>query len=248
MPWISISILQGSVTTWCCIHPTNHIHICSSHSRLILIPYYHRVQFGYKLHHEWEEYTSGLLPKQRSQRITVRCVRAYRNLQTDQEPIAILTESIQTSDVPVRVRYCFTSEVLVLKCDCKEQLDYAIAYIQQNFALSFICTKKGEESVWRTRLRTIATRKRYRHRRCKPWTTLTRWCSRISCAAKILDDIGIQSISHWPTTHEKLNAFQNLASTFVGVFPLIPASPSSSLYLETKRKRMGHLLSSHRTK
>ena len=179
-------------------------------------------------------------------------VRAYRNLQTGHEPIAILTESIQTSDVPVRVHdACFTSEVLgSVKCDCKEQLDYAIAYIQQNSGIVIYMHQEGRGiglankiaayQLQENGIDTVdANRKLHLPDDAREYHD----------AAKILDDIGIQSIQLLTNNPRKIERLSELGINIRRRIPIeIPASPSSSLYLETKRKRMGHLLSSHRTK
>jgi len=60
-------------------------------------------------------------------------VRAYRDTKTGQEPIALLVGEVKgLESCPVRVHdQCMTSEVLgSLKCDCKGQLDQALASIQ----------------------------------------------------------------------------------------------------------------------
>ena len=61
-------------------------------------------------------------------------VRAYRDLQSGTEPVAIVSGKVYGMDeVPVRVHdECFTSEVLgSLKCDCREQLHFAMDHIRR---------------------------------------------------------------------------------------------------------------------
>ena len=61
-------------------------------------------------------------------------VRAYRDDVNMSEPLAIIEGEMNgCSDVLVRVHdQCFTSEVLgSLKCDCRQQLDWALQYIKE---------------------------------------------------------------------------------------------------------------------
>ena len=61
-------------------------------------------------------------------------VRAYRDMVTGAEPLAMMVGDVEGRDeVVVRVHdQCVTSEVFgSLRCDCKEQLDYALKDIQE---------------------------------------------------------------------------------------------------------------------
>lgn len=179
-------------------------------------------------------------------------VRAYRNLQTGHEPIAIVSESLQTTNVPVRVHdACFTSEVLgSVKCDCKEQLDYAIAYIQQHSGIviylhqegrgiglankiaAYHLQENGVDTVDANRALHLPDDAREYHD-----------------AAKILENLGVQSIRMLTNNPRKIERLSELGIHVLQRIPIeVPASPTSSLYLETKRKRMGHLLTPNGTK
>jgi GTP cyclohydrolase II len=62
------------------------------------------------------------------------------------EPVAIVFGDIEgRADVPVRVHdACFTSEVLgSLKCDCKQQLQLAMEYIQENDGMVIYLQQEG---------------------------------------------------------------------------------------------------------
>jgi len=80
-------------------------------------------------------------------------VRAYRNEKTGAEPLAIINGSIEgKQDVVVRVHdQCLTSEIFgSLKCDCKQQLDFALSYIKGgNQDHVKAVTKEGEKSAKR---------------------------------------------------------------------------------------------------
>ena len=178
-------------------------------------------------------------------------VRAYRNLQTGHEPIAIVSKSVETIDVPVRVHdACFTSEVLgSVKCDCKEQLDYAIAYIQQHPGIVIYMHQEGRGiglankiAAYQLQEHGIDTVDANRE------LHLPDDAREYNDAAKILDDLGVQSIHLLTNNPRKIERLLELGVKVDKRIPIeIPASPSSSLYLETKRKRMGHLLTPNRT-
>ncbi|GBG32984.1 Riboflavin biosynthesis protein RibBA [Hondaea fermentalgiana] len=65
-------------------------------------------------------------------------VRAYRNPETGAEPLAIIHGNVEgQSNVVVRVHdQCLTSEIFgSLKCDCKQQLDFALNFIKGESAV-----------------------------------------------------------------------------------------------------------------
>ena len=179
-------------------------------------------------------------------------VRAYRNLETGHEPIAILTESIQTNHVPVRVHdACFTSEVLgSVKCDCKEQLDFAIAYIKKHSGIVIYMHQEGRGIGLANKIATYQLQEngldtvdanRELH--------LPDDAREYYDAAKILSDIGVESIQLLTNNPRKIERLSELGIKVHKRIPIeISASPTSSLYLETKRKRMGHLLTPQRVK
>lgn len=173
-------------------------------------------------------------------------VRAYRNESTGHEPIAILSETISSKGVPVRVHdACFTSEVLgSIKCDCKEQLDFAISYIQEhggvvvymhqegrgiglaNKIAAYHLQENGVDTVDANRMLHLPDDAREYHD-----------------AVSILADIGIESIQLLTNNPRKIERLTDLGITIDARIPIeMSASPESTGYLETKRVRMGHLL------
>ena len=173
-------------------------------------------------------------------------VRAYRNESTGHEPIAILSETISSSGVPVRVHdACFTSEVLgSIKCDCKEQLDFAISYIQEhggvvvymhqegrgiglaNKIAAYHLQENGVDTVDANRMLHLPDDAREYHD-----------------AVSILADIGIESIQLLTNNPRKIERLTDLGIIIDARIPIeMSASPESTGYLETKRVRMGHLL------
>jgi GTP cyclohydrolase II len=175
-------------------------------------------------------------------------VRAYRDLRDGSEPVAILAGDVSgMSDVPVRVHdECFTSEVLgSLKCDCREQLKFAMDTIQQgeqgvviylrqegrgiglaNKIAAYALQEEGHDTVDANRLLGLPDDQR-----------------RYDAAAAILEDLGVQSIQIMTNNPRKLELLMEQGVTITGRLPvLVAATPHSVGYLQAKAERMGHLL------
>ena len=174
-------------------------------------------------------------------------VRAYRNEQTGHEPIAIVSETIRTIGSPVRVHdACFTSEVLgSVKCDCKEQLDFAIEYTQKHSGVVIYLHQEGRgiglaNKIAAYHLQEHGVDTVDANRRLH----LPDDAREYHDAAAILQDLEIQSIQLLTNNPRKIERLSELGIIVDKRIPIeIPASPTSSVYLETKRKRMGHILS-----
>ena len=178
-------------------------------------------------------------------------VRAYRDVHDDSEPVAILFGDLAgRSEVPVRVHdECFTSEVLgSLKCDCREQLDFALEFIKRrgpgvviylrqegrgiglaNKIAAYALQEHGHDTVDANRLLGLPDDSR-----------------RYDAAAGILADLDVQSIRLMTNNPLKEERLRDLGVSITGRIPvLIDPNKHSRGYLEAKADRMGHLLSSH---
>lgn len=149
--------------------------------------------------------------------------------------------------IPVRVHSeCMTSEVFgSLKCDCKEQLEYAMAevaragrgavvYLRQegrgigltNKIRAYGLQAQGHDTVDANRLLGLPDDAR-----------------KYDIAADILSFLGVRSINLLTNNPEKVSALRALGVEVVGRLPvIIPANPYSAGYLDTKRRRMAHKL------
>ena len=177
-------------------------------------------------------------------------VRAYRDGVDDTEPVAIVFGDVADGlDVPVRVHdECFTSEVLgSLKCDCREQLDFAMDYIRRrgpgvvvylrqegrgiglaNKIAAYSLQESGHDTVDANRMLGLPDDSR-----------------RYDAAACILRDLGVQSIRLMTNNPRKVELLGALGVQITQRIPvLIKANPHSAGYLEAKRARMGHDLES----
>ncbi|POM74069.1 GTP cyclohydrolase II [Phytophthora palmivora] len=176
-------------------------------------------------------------------------VRAYRSVGSlrESEPIAMITGDVRGKrNVPVRVHdQCFTSEVFgSLKCDCREQLDYAKAYTKQhggvviympqegrgiglaNKIMAYSMQERGLDTVDANRV--LGFKDDYRSYEPVP---------------AILKDLGIQSIRLLTNNPRKIRLLSQLGITVEGRLPVvIKGGEFSQGYLTAKAKRMAHLL------
>ncbi len=149
--------------------------------------------------------------------------------------------------VPVRVHSeCITSEVFSsLKCDCKEQLDNALAtivrlaggmviYLRQegrgiglgNKIRAYALQEQGHDTVDANRMLGLPDDAR-----------------RYEIARDMLRYFGVRSIRLMTNNPEKISALENLGVEVTGRIPLVvSANVHSRAYLETKRSRMAHEL------
>ncbi|KAE9005452.1 hypothetical protein PF010_g12442 [Phytophthora fragariae] len=176
-------------------------------------------------------------------------VRAYRSIGSlrESEPVAMISGDVRGKrNVPVRVHdQCFTSEVFgSLKCDCREQLDYAKAYTKQhggvviympqegrgiglaNKIMAYSMQERGLDTVDANRV--LGFKDDYRSYEPVP---------------AILKDLGVQSIRLLTNNPRKIRLLSQLGITVEGRLPVvIKGGEFSQGYLTAKAKRMSHLL------
>ncbi|KAG6599744.1 GTP cyclohydrolase II [Phytophthora cinnamomi] len=176
-------------------------------------------------------------------------VRAYRSVGSlrESEPVAMITGDVRGQrNVPVRVHdQCFTSEVFgSLKCDCREQLDYAKAYTKQhggvviympqegrgiglaNKIMAYSMQERGLDTVDANRV--LGFKDDYRSYEPVP---------------AILKDLGVQSIRLLTNNPRKIRLLSQLGVTVEGRLPVvIKGGEFSQGYLTAKATRMSHLL------
>lgn len=165
-----------------------------------------------------------------------------------QEHVALVFGDIQGREaLPVRIHSeCMTSEVFgSLKCDCKEQLDHAMAevarrgagavlYLRQegrgiglaNKIRAYELQAQGHDTVDANRLLGLPDDAREYH-----------------AAAHMLEHFDVKSVLLMTNNPAKVDALAALGVEVVGRLPVvIPPNPYSRQYLETKRARMAHEL------
>jgi GTP cyclohydrolase II len=164
------------------------------------------------------------------------------------EHVALVFGDIQGgSDVPIRIHSeCMTSEVFgSLKCDCKEQLDAALAevarrgagavlYLRQegrgiglaNKIRAYELQSQGADTVDANRLLGLPDDAREYH-----------------AAVHMLEHFQVQSVKIMTNNPAKVDALRSLGIEVTGRLPVVVApNPFSAGYLETKRARMAHVL------
>lgn len=174
-------------------------------------------------------------------------VRAYRDTRDDSEPVAILHGEVAgLQELPVRVHdECYTSEVLgSLKCDCREQLEFALDYIQHhgpgaviylrqegrgiglgNKIAAYHLQEGGVDTVDANRMLGLPDDSR-----------------RYDAAAAILADLQVSSIRLMSNNPRKVEKLTELGVKITGRIPvLIQANKFNLNYLKAKQERMGHL-------
>ncbi|KAI9918139.1 hypothetical protein PsorP6_012757 [Peronosclerospora sorghi] len=176
-------------------------------------------------------------------------VRAYRAVGSlrESEPIALISGNVQGKNhVPVRVHdQCFTSEVFgSLKCDCREQLDYAKAYTKQHGGVVIYMPQEGRGiglankimaySVQERGLDTVDANRvlgfKDDYRSYEP-------------VVAILKDLGVQSVCLLTNNPRKIRLLSQLGITVEGRLPVvIQGGEYSQGYLTAKATRMFHLL------
>jgi GTP cyclohydrolase II len=166
----------------------------------------------------------------------------------EKEHVAMVFGDVRGAEqVPVRVHSeCLTSEVFgSLKCDCREQLEYAleavakhgqgvVLYLRQegrgigliNKVRAYGLQAEGHDTVDANRLLGLPDDTREYH-----------------AARDMLMHLGVASIALLTNNPEKVDALARLGVTVTERRPVVIApNPHSHGYLEAKRARMSHLL------
>jgi GTP cyclohydrolase II len=149
--------------------------------------------------------------------------------------------------VPVRVHSeCLTSEVFgSLKCDCRDQLDWALGEIVRRGAGAVLYLRQEGRGIG------LANKIRAYELQATGLDTVDANRSlglpddarRYDVARDMLDHLGIQSVRLMTNNPDKVSALRGLGVSVLGRIPVIvPATAFSRGYLEAKRDRMSHEL------
>jgi len=145
---------------------------------------------------------------------------------------------------------CFTSEVLgSLKCDCREQLDWAMEYLKDTKQ-----NKKGCGMIiyMPQEGRGIGLANKIKAYSMQELGFDTVDANRVlgfkddlrdySSVPLLLNDLGVSSIRLMSNNPRKSEVLKSLGVTITSRIPvLIPPNPHSDLYIHTKKARMGHM-------
>ncbi|CAM9655272.1 unnamed protein product [Chrysoparadoxa australica] len=171
----------------------------------------------------------------------------YKGVGKEHEPVVMVAGDLSGgNNINVRVHdQCQTSEVLgSLKCDCREQLDLALRYIQEhggaviylqqegrgiglaNKVAAYNLQDKGMDTVDANRELGFDDDQRS-----------------YECVRFILEDMGIRSINLMTNNPYKVAWLQSLGVTVNDRVPVvIKPNPHNEKYLQAKVERMSHLI------
>ncbi|MCB1644427.1 MAG: GTP cyclohydrolase II [Pseudomonadales bacterium] len=178
-------------------------------------------------------------------------LRVYR--QTDHvagettEPLAIVSRRLNRQS-PVNVRIhsaCLTSEVFgSCKCDCKQQLDAALAIIAAEEGVVIYLHQEGRGIGLGDKVRVYAMQEQgYDTIEANEVLGFAVDQRDYLYALAILRDLGISRINLMTNNPEKIRAFEGSGIEVCSRVQLITTpQPQARSYLDTKRDRMGHLL------
>jgi GTP cyclohydrolase II len=152
-------------------------------------------------------------------------------------------------NVPVRVHSeCLTSEVFgSLKCDCREQLERAQAEIaKRGFGVVLYLRQEGRGIGLANKVRAYALQAEGADTvAANEQLHLPVDARTYDVAAAMLRELGIESIELMTNNPDKIASLKRLGIVIERRLPvLVPATPFSAGYLETKRRLMQHELPS----
>ena len=172
-------------------------------------------------------------------------MRVYRAADGS-EPVAVISGDVDGRErLPVRVHSaCFTSENLgSLRCDCREQLDFALDYIAREGGVVIYLHQEGRGIGLAQKIRAYALQE-------DGYDTLEANCllghppdSRTyESAASILRDLGVRSVELITNNPDKIESLIGLGINITGRIPaVIQPNHFSAPYLATKFSRMRHI-------
>jgi GTP cyclohydrolase II len=153
-------------------------------------------------------------------------------------------------DVPVRVHSeCMTSEVFgSLKCDCRDQLDWALGEIVRRGAGAVLYLRQEGRGIG------LANKIRAYELQAGGLDTVDANRSlglpddarSYEAARDMLAHLGVRSVRLMTNNPDKVQKLRALGVSVTGTMPVVvPANPFSQGYLEAKRDRMAHDLPSY---
>ena len=174
-------------------------------------------------------------------------VRAYRNNKDQTEPTAIFFHSPRNqAAVPLRVHdACFTSEVLgSLKCDCKEQLEYALDYIAAHGGVVIYLQQEGRGIGLANKIAAYALQEKGLDTvEANLALALPADQRQYEIAAFIVSDLALLSISLMTNNPRKVEKLQALGVSIDARLPIeMKPHRHNQTYLRVKQRKMRHLL------
>jgi GTP cyclohydrolase II/3,4-dihydroxy 2-butanone 4-phosphate synthase/GTP cyclohydrolase II len=175
-------------------------------------------------------------------------VYVFRERGTDKEHVAAVKGDVRGREgVPVRVHSeCLTSEILgSLKCDCRDQLEHALALIGASpCGVVLYLRQEGRGIGLGNKIRAYALQARgadtYEANRALGFADDLR---RYDVAASILKQFGVGSVDLVTNNPLKISGLEQEGVRVRKRIPSVaPLNPHNADYLRTKRDRTGHLI------
>jgi GTP cyclohydrolase II len=184
-------------------------------------------------------YSESRIPTSRG---TVR-LRVYRD-SDGSEPMAVIAGDVKPERTAVRIHSaCFTSENLgSLKCDCREQLNFALEYISRECGVVVYLPQEGRGIGLGDKIRAYSLQEEgYDTLEANRRLGLPVDARTYESAALILRDLGIRSVRLITNNPRKIESLCGQGIQVVERIPVnIPANEHSCNYLATKYNLMGH--------
>jgi GTP cyclohydrolase II len=173
---------------------------------------------------------------------------AYARRSDDNLPhLAMVADGFSVDNQPITVRIhseCMTGDVFHShRCDCGEQLDFAMQTAAEQGGVVIYLRQEGRGIGLINKLKAYNLQD-------KGWNTLEANIKlgfgaderQYDDAATILHDLGIQKIRLMTNNPLKINALEKMGFTVIERVPVvIEPKAENAFYLETKRRKMGHL-------
>jgi len=175
-------------------------------------------------------------------------VRAYRDGASGSESLALIVGNVALlENVPARIHdQCLTSEVFgSLKCDCRDQLIESMKRIQDNnLGVIIYLQQEGRGIGLANKISAYKLQESgYDTVDANRMLGFPDDCREYKVAAFILKDLKVKSINLMTNNPRKISELQKEGINVSARLPIVTVQNiHSSSYLETKVKRMGHII------
>lgn len=173
---------------------------------------------------------------------------AYSELESDWMPhIALVAEGTDFSK-PVNVRFhseCMTGEIFhSRKCECGQQLDYAMKYVQQNGGIIIYLRQEGRNIGIINKLKAYALQEKGLNTvQANLQLGLPADDRDFSVAIEILKHLGVKEVNLLTNNPDKIRYVVESGIVLNSRIPLqIDATDESRDYLKVKKTYFGHML------
>jgi len=177
-------------------------------------------------------------------------VMAYKSIVDTDEHVALIRGDI-SGDTPVLVRVhseCLTGDVFrSLRCDCGDQINLAMQKIAEEGSGVFLYMRQEGRGIgFHNKIRAYALQDRGMDTvEANVALGFAPDLRDYGIGAQILADIGLHNIRLLTNNPKKVVGLESYGLKIVETVPLIvPPNPYDIHYLETKQKKLGHLLPS----